>query len=697
MIIEEQDKELFQERYSLAFERLKEIPSEDAVKEPFRSFFVKEAEFLCMLLNRREELYDAEGRRRQKDVSFEELQAFNKKMYADILPEAYPESYGDPDYAEKMLGREYGRLFGWLYAELRGAIPFAYENRPWDLTVLAELFLEIYGAFSGEEPAAPAQLKSIIYAYNYDYCADFTRDRIAEQIDPSYDFAKKIIMESDLNDLRYLFEYGLYISDNEIRTASFLNTLQQDEIEAMASTYTEGYRMGFEKAGIDLSKKKTVNIRYFAGFERMIRAAVLQFEKMGLDSVIYRVQSRSTDSWSPRKNGYDGGDPNPQFFFDHCTDHGIYLDEKMLSAKLAAMTQAFESMKELANTHAGPAVIETFGAALFNPKSKDSVKKLTPEQQELMVRYNSEAGQITKRYIIGEERSFTIIAYPVPDIGENFEEIFKETVRINTLDYRTYENIQQKLIDALDEGDFAVVKGTNGNETDLKICLQVTKDPSRQTKFENCVADVNIPVGEVFTSPLLEGTTGLLHVKQVYLEGLNYIDLKIRLKDGMIEDYTCSNFDTEEKNRKYIEEHILFNHPTLPIGEFAIGTNTTAYEVGRRFRIMDKMPILIYEKTGPHFAFGDTCFSWQEELHTYNPDGKEMIAKDNACSILRKTDPSKAYFGCHTDITIPYDELGYIRAVKKDGTEISLIENGLFTLEGCEELNEALYRALGSN
>ena len=106
MIIEEQDKELFQERYSLAFERLKEIPSEDAVKEPFRSFFVKEAEFLCMLLNRREELYDAEGRRRQKDVSFEELQAFNKKMYADILPEAYPESYGDPDYAEKMLGRE---------------------------------------------------------------------------------------------------------------------------------------------------------------------------------------------------------------------------------------------------------------------------------------------------------------------------------------------------------------------------------------------------------------------------------------------------------------------------------------------------------------------------------------------------------------------------------------------------------------
>ena len=116
-----------------------------------------------------------------------------------------------------------------------------------------------------------------------------------------------------------------------------------------------------------------------------------------------------------------------------------------------------------------------------------------------------------------------------------------------------------------------------------------------------------------------------------------------------------------------------------------------------RLGILERLPVLIAEKTGPHFAVGDTCYSHEEQNRVFNPDGKEMIAKDNACSILRKTDPSKAYFGCHTDITIPYDELGYIRAVKKDGTEISLIENGLFTLEGCEELNEALYRALGSN
>ena len=53
----------------------------------------------------------------------------------------------------------------------------------------------------------------------------------------------------------------------------------------------------------------------------------------------------------------------------------------------------------------------------------------------------------------------------------------------------------------------------------------------------------------------------------------------------MIESYTCSNFEDEEENEKYIYDNILHNHPTLPIGEFAIGTNTTAYVAGKKYNI----------------------------------------------------------------------------------------------------------------
>ena len=49
-------------------------------------------------------------------------------------------------------------------------------------------------------------------------------------------------------------------------------------------------------------------------------------------------------------------------------------------------------------------------------------------QQKLEIEMSNEAGQITNRYIRGDERSFTIIAYPVPEIGGNYEEIFREEI-----------------------------------------------------------------------------------------------------------------------------------------------------------------------------------------------------------------------------------------------------------------------------
>ena len=263
-------------------------------------------------------------------------------------------------------------------------------------------------------------------------------------------------------------------------------------------------------------------------------------------------------------------------------------------------------------------------------------------------------------------------------------------MRLNTLDYHLYQDIQQKLINALDEGCEVRITGRGSNQTDMTVRLHELEDPEKQTNFENCVADVNIPVGEVFTSPVLGGTNGVLHVSGVYLDGLYYKDLKMTFRDGKISDYICSNFSTEEENRDYMKENILFHHDMLPLGEFAIGTNTTAYVMAKKYHIEDILPILIAEKMGPHFAVGDTCYSWSEDTAVYNPDGKEIIARDNEVSILRRIDPGRAYFGCHTDITIPYEELGEITAVKKDGSLIPIIKDSRFVLKGTEELNRVL-------
>ena len=108
--------------------------------------------------------------------------------------------------------------------------------------------------------------------------------------------------------------------------------------------------------------------------------------------------------------------------------------------------------------------------------------------------------------------------------------------------------------------------------------------------------------------------------------------------------------------------------------------------MGRKYDIEGRLPILIGEKTGPHFAIGDTCYSHEEDVKVYNPDGKEIIAKENEVSKKRTESEKDAYFQCHTDITIPYDELEYIRSVGEKGTTY-IIKNGKFVLPGTEELN----------
>lgn len=669
------------ERYKLAKERIVQIPEENIVKMPYQGFFIKEAEFLQKVISVMDE-------NQEQDKTLEELQAQNYELYQDVLPQNYEKSYGNPVYAQKMLG-EYGRAFTFLYTELHGTIGYAFEKKVWDITVGLELFLEMYSAFSEEELPAEKQVREILLSYVNDYCQDMVETRIREGVDPKEDFAVNIIMKSDLNDLRYLYRFGEYISESQLETARFLNSMSQEEIDSMAGTYTEGYRMGFVTGRKDIRKKKTVNIRYELGFERMVKAAILQFEKMGLKAVIYRHALHAVNKKSQNRVGFTGAVANPQFDYDHRQDSALFMDSDFVKRKLRAMQTSYDEYADLAEVHGGPAVIETFGEKPFSPVNKEECWTFSEAQQKLQVELDNESGQIVNRYIKGEERSFTIIAYPIPEIGENFQDIFREIVKINTLDYKKYQKIQQTIIDTLDTCEWVEIKGKGDNETDLLIHLHTLTDPQKQTNFENCVADVNIPLGEVFTSPVLAGTGGILHVSKVYLNGLQFCDLKLVFDCGQVIDYTCSNFDTEEENRKYIEDNILFHHPRLAMGEFAIGTNTTAYVAAQKYDIADKLPILIAEKMGPHFAVGDTCYSWAEDTPVYNPDGKEIIARDNEISEMRKDDVSLAYYGCHTDITIPYDELGSIRAVDDDGGMISVIEDGRFVLPGTEALNEA--------
>jgi len=711
--------EFIRERYELSMERISRFVEEESVKEPYRAYF----RFIAGFIGLCDEVLKAQISGEIKTWTSEQHAVVNHKLYEDILAENYEKSYANPEYAASVFGEELGKLLCFLYTEIRGDIVYAYEGRVQDIVIYNEALIEIYNLFADEEIQMLLErqntangndvlhpplhtvgrfVRDILYWCMSDYCDVTLTYRTQEGLDPALDFAKKIIMENDLNDLSYLYQFGEYISEKELKVAEFLNRLPQTTIKKMADTFTDGYIRGFKVMGRDLSKKKSVAIRYPLGFERMIREAVKNFEAVGLSVIIPRAAVGSMNRNPGGKVGYVSTSPNKQYDYDHRYDLALFMDKAFRDRKLAVLKTSYEEFKQLAADYAGPAVLEVFGEEGFTPINKETAWAFDDKQQKLYLEYRNSSMPIINEYVPGDETSFTIIAFPVPAIGPDFEGIFEETIEINTLDYEKYQKIQQNLIDVLDTAEYVEVVGKGENCTNMRVNLTELTDPNTQTRFENCVADVNIPVGEVFTSPKLTGTEGILNVGSVYVGEIQFKNLKMKFENGRVTEVSCDNFletlskdaseaEIEEAKAagvKLVVQEIMNQHESLPLGEFAIGTNTTAYAMAEKYQIIDRLPILIVEKMGPHFAVGDTCYSWEEDVKVYNPDGKEIVARENEISALRKTDLSKAYFGCHTDITIPYDELGEITAVTKEGVEIPIIKDGRFVLKGCELLNE---------
>lgn len=673
---------LVRERISLALDRISEIKNEESMK--FGEYFYSLSKFLKKVEKLRISLEDGEF----NNQSFNEHLNNQNELFHDLKEENYESSVYNPDVSGKMYDSEYTEVFLALAFEVRAAIITVFEGDLEGYVNILELFLQIYGICSNEEGAKAAA--EAIYWYASDYLDVTARKRIIETFSSSNRFFYNIIMNEDLTDLNYLFKFGEFISDIEIKTAKYLNSLSQEKISLCAKTFVQGYRDGFFAMQKDISKKKIVSLVYRIGFERIAKEAIILFEDMGFDVVLTRKPYRLADISPIRNRGISSAGVNRQFEYDHKYDMSIFTKKAYLDRKLEVSRHAFEEIKINLELYGGPALMETFGEKEFLPVKKGFANEFNDKQKELMTNFRSDMSILQNEYLDMSSTAFCIIAWPLPGICEDeklYPEIFDRIIRINTLDSEKYKCIQQIIIDTLDRADSVRVIGGEGNFTDLIINLHKLKDAKKETNFENCGADVNIPVGEVFTSPLLKGTEGTLFVKDVFIEGFYLKNLKIKVNDGMIEDYICENFENPEDNKRLVEDAILKGHKTLPMGEFAIGTNIIAYNVAKKYNIFKMMPILIAEKMGPHFAFGDTCYSHEEDNITYNPDGKAIAARDNECSIKRKTDIKNAYFNCHTDITVPLAELGDIFTNETDGSHTYIIKNGKFVLKGCEVLN----------
>ena len=620
-----------------------------------------------------------------KEKSLDFLKQENKEIHRDKLPEYYKTSFLNPEYSVKVFDRKFGRLnsvfFTYLMSLAGNCQQYHIPQMENVMKLYCDYFMMWFDSVYGKQAETGKNVEldyekfhNRIKSYNQQYLRESFNREYTKRFSYEYDSYVNWVMETDLRDIRYLFYYGNYVSENEIRTAEFLNSLPQEKIDRVMHQTAKAYIMGFEEGNKDYKKKQTVILSFRIGMERLARSLIKELEsKYRLKVLIPGLSTCKYDQ---------------QYQYDHRFDNALFLDKDYADFMLKVLESVNDNFQPVIEKISGGIYFDPFGEKPFAPKDKNACLKYTEEQIQLSRQIRSTRSMLLSKYYKRSETSFCIIGFPTPDIGKNFEEIFDKTIEINMLEHDKWLDIQKYMIDALDQADRVHILGRKKNKTDIYVKLPKLKKPKKQTNFCNCGATVNIPVGEVFNTPQLKGTNGLLHVPSTFLNSFLYKDLELVFKNGRITSYNCKNYKTDKANKKYIEENLMFPHKSLPMSEFAIGTNTLAYAVAKKYKILSLLPILIIEKMGPHFAIGDTCYSREEDTPVFNPDGKEIISRDNEQSIIRKKDEMKAYLQVHTDITLPYDEIGLIQAIKANGDTIDIVKNGKFVLKGTKDLNK---------
>lgn len=444
-------------------------------------------------------------------------------------------------------------------------------------------------------------------------------------------------------------KYDFPLTNIEQKTKEFYDTYPKQKMVEMGRRISEAFLHGFISQNRERGNRKRVRIFYQIGQEALVREVVACLKIKGLTPVIIQ--------------------PEPDCIKKIPAIEGIEEQQIVLWYE-----EAFRENKEKLYDVCGMIGIGEFGKKSTKGKSKREITLTRCRRQ------------IEDQYVKPSEISFCKVAFPSVEIGEQFNEVFDEVFEMNLEDSEEFEKVQQILIQSLDLCETITILGSGTNETNLSVKMQPILDRENQTNFMNCGGDLNIPYGEVFTTPLLKGTNGLFHVKNIYLENTYFHNLKLWFKDGVIIDYSYEN-DGEEK-KELIEKKLLDPYKSLPIGEFAIGTNTRACHICEKYGLEGQMPILIYEKMGPHIAIGDPCYRGAEEEKVYNLlDEKEITAKYNEKT--RNEDRNK-YVYKHIDITLPYSQVKKLYGSTINGKQITFLENGKFVLENTQKLNEAL-------
>ena len=154
-----------------------------------------------------------------------------------------------------------------------------------------------------------------------------------------------------------------------------------------------------------------------------------------------------------------------------------------------------------------------------------------------------------------------VLRWPTPAMAqlasmstEDFEEFY---FRVCCLDYRKMDAAAKALSTRMNRTDRVHIKGPG--DTDLRFSIKGIPNVP-------CTGNMNIPDGEVFTSPVRNSVNGVIHFNTPTLyNGVSYENVRLEFKDGRITGASST------LNNDRLQKLLDTDEGARYVGEFAIG------------------------------------------------------------------------------------------------------------------------------
>ena len=195
--------------YSANVEKIEEIIMNTENSEDKYFYFIN---FSAKLLKKYIDL-EKELDEEYFEKEIDELARENKNFYLEILPENYDKSYTNPEYAVKVFGEKYGQLMSYFYAQIRANISNSFSHKIFSINEVLDNLIKFF-EYIKTGKSDYDEMKKIITQKAHENAKSRFALSHKEMRDGNFKRFYDVI-SGNTEDLRYLYKYGLYITENE--------------------------------------------------------------------------------------------------------------------------------------------------------------------------------------------------------------------------------------------------------------------------------------------------------------------------------------------------------------------------------------------------------------------------------------------------------------------------------------------------